>query len=663
MRRRRILGLGLVVAVPFMGTDPAATQDARVLADPIAFGGTADRDAVFSWTDPQGRVALLNLVVSTAPGQKGRLEAEFFAVRRGVRTKLGPRPERKYPRRRPALFTNHSKPIELRQNTLNLVRLRLGIAAGGSPAAADGVLRLRLPGVKVDKKRVAPILIKTKGRFPKLTAQPDKVSLGITRQWGFLSSVLCKECAWNDEQTIELHGQGAGNFVVAGRAGAEATLRGDRNGDLDVTLTPKEGKRPRVREVEVNAGDIEHVGDYSGEIRLGRASEGTEAIPVTVKVQDWFLWPFFVLLLGAALGGYLMQRYDIHRNRDLHRSALKRAVGRREEIDRLAERAGVYGADDLLGPPDRRYPGRKACDIAADRARLPALWCEIHQTAEDDEFVGLTAAVNAFIDDLERRWALVEAAAELRDALDALPRNATPEIAKLADSLLLDIRDEPPDDRADEEALTKMLRGHARVFQKVKAIFVAATLVHRPAEWVEGEIAEAAVPYSGRLLSDPEAVDDLRQDLAGLLERIVSGQTDELEDVRVVHGPRFAFAGGVGDGRGLLRDLRGGRPAVEEEQDRRTPEQIVSALRRWDLWRAVVTVLVTAVAALLPIYVGENFGTWDDYLTVFAAGFLGQAVGKVAQAVAFNWSLFPALRSYRLRPGQPKPPAGGDAAA
>jgi hypothetical protein len=63
--------------------------------------------------------------------------------------------------------------------------------------------------------------------------------------------------------------------------------------------------------------------------------------------------------------------------------------------------------------------------------------------------------------------------------------------------------------------------------------------------------------------------------------------------------------------------------------------------------------LVAAFAFLLPVYIATNFGSIDQYLAMFAAGFLGKVALDQAAPV----------RSVRLAPST-KPPArtgGGDA--
>ena len=81
-----------------------------------------------------------------------------------------------------------------------------------------------------------------------------------------------------------------------------------------------------------------------------------------------------------------------------------------------------------------------------------------------------------------------------------------------------------------------------------------------------------------------------------------------------------------------------------------TPEVTEARIRRWDWLLAMARAILTAVAYLLPGYIGKDFGSWNDYLSAFCAGLLGQAIGG---GLAINWSLFPSSRSYQAP--QPKP--------
>lgn len=66
---------------------------------------------------------------------------------------------------------------------------------------------------------------------------------------------------------------------------------------------------------------------------------------------------------------------------------------------------------------------------------------------------------------------------------------------------------------------------------------------------------------------------------------------------------------------------------------------LLRSLRFFDAFAFTASLLVAALAFLLPVYTATNFGTWDQYVGVFAAGFLSK--------VAIDQGLAP-LRSTRL---------------
>jgi hypothetical protein len=80
----------------------------------------------------------------------------------------------------------------------------------------------------------------------------------------------------------------------------------------------------------------------------------------------------------------------------------------------------------------------------------------------------------------------------------------------------------------------------------------------------------------------------------------------------------------------------------------RSPERILSAVKQWDFIIATATVLLTAIAYLLPKYASHTFGSWEDYLQVATVGFLG---ALLTGGLVLNWDLFPGLRSYEVDPG------------
>ena len=70
-------------------------------------------------------------------------------------------------------------------------------------------------------------------------------------------------------------------------------------------------------------------------------------------------------------------------------------------------------------------------------------------------------------------------------------------------------------------------------------------------------------------------------------------------------------------------------------------QRIRRSLRVWELFVFSTHAAVAAIAFLLPIWVATQFGSWDQYLGVFAAGFIGK--------VALDRTLRP-MRSTRLSP-------------
>jgi hypothetical protein len=86
-------------------------------------------------------------------------------------------------------------------------------------------------------------------------------------------------------------------------------------------------------------------------------------------------------------------------------------------------------------------------------------------------------------------------------------------------------------------------------------------------------------------------------------------------------------------------------PASQAAAPPRDTHRILSRVKWWDGVIATITVLLTAVAYLLPKYGTHTFGSWEDYLQLAAVAFLGSIV---TGGLVLNWELFPSLRSYEV---------------
>ena len=83
------------------------------------------------------------------------------------------------------------------------------------------------------------------------------------------------------------------------------------------------------------------------------------------------------------------------------------------------------------------------------------------------------------------------------------------------------------------------------------------------------------------------------------------------------------------------------RPLV----DRQTSQQIVAGIQHWDWTLGILTGALTILVYVVGIY-GDTWGGWEDWVTAFSAGIVGQAAAGLTAA----FSKLPVLQSYRIDP-------------
>nr|MDQ3823653.1 LapA family protein [Actinomycetota bacterium] len=561
---------------------------------------------------PLGREGALNLVVRNDGSTPGRVRVRFFPDARGRVVPLQEPGTRTFPRTHPVLFST-SKPLTagrfaLRPAAIRALPLLLGIANDAKAEAADGVLVIDLR----DRPAVRPAVLRIRGSIPQAAApkvpaaQPAKVVVRVTRWWPLSLR--------DDERRVH---DSPRAWVPGTPSTARALLSGDGH-EIEVKLGAANASAdtpPGLKQQPVELVGGADAGTYTGDLVL--VTGGTEKVAVEAKVRDFVLWPLLAVAIGAILGGFATTWWQLRRRNDILVAELRRA--RDEYRKALADRPPDSPLSPLDGP-------------LTDEA-VTALEKEIAAAREGEEFDALTERVRSIRNEA-RQWAEIETAVEkLLAAHEATPRRA-PDVRGDSEAVLAQTRWLPSTAEGIAE-LVRRLRRQERLARSFTSAYhlheEGAIAAYRPDAYESdtktaeclGSLAQVQVPPEIQLdraafLEELDPRDADRRTLDRFMLNLIERRTREQEA-----RPRTFEL--------LVRDI----PPSQ------TPEEIERGVRVWDKRLAALAFAGTVLTYFIAKY-DADFGSWEDYVTAFGAGFGGQAVGAAV------WSLFPALRSYAL---------------
>lgn len=617
----RCRSLLVLLVVLLAGSMAVSVVGASAKPAPTVVGDTGEHVLTFNHDNGRGRTAPLNLILKVPAGSAGKLSATFFPTgprSAGHLTHLNVANQGPYPVDRPRLFTEDGKPPKLDPG-LNFVRLTFGLATGASPDAADGLLHLRLAGLTSAK-------LQTHGQGPEATLAPSPVKIQVTGGFLFFSG------SRHESQAVTVSGPG----TPAVTRGPEATadLQGSHGADAEATL----GFEPTnslsaLGHGAVTASDWSGPGSYSGTVELDPRSADPTSIAVQLDVRDSVVWPILVVLLGAALGGFGTRAYALHRKREILRSALKAAEARYQQSPKPD---GLYRLGDDLSGQGEQFPSKKACQEADEsRGELARLYCDIHAAKSEAELTEAANRAKAIAARFARWHEFRLGLRRLKRALvDADPPADDPQqvgIASDSQAAIQACRYEPPDAAADAAiaALTsqrELLLAYTRLkrrFQSVPDWERDRLKAYEPAELYRSNRPQGELNATNtwKLLNALGAAHDA-------LRHPEAAPDNPPIPVRIQ--PRGFMAAGPVE-------------VAETGGDRRSAQQIVTSLRRFDWGIAVATALVTVVVYVVGLYT-DTYGGWMNYVAAFGAG----AFTQVAIGAAIEQ--FPLFRSYRLEP-------------
>jgi hypothetical protein len=448
----------------------------------------------------------------------------------------------------------------------------------------------------------------------------------VTR-WAGPFSVFCETvCDTGDEQTVWVTTAAPASFAAA-LSTRITHLRSDTHHDLELETKARD-KAPKSSPVRirVEAQAIGGVGAYKGSVPIQPGVPGGTTLDADVHVHDLFLWPLLAVLLAAWAGGYLVQRYEQKRRRDLIEVALDRA----ESAYPAEDPPGLYSLKQTLA--DRR---------AAIVAQVKSATSEAELKAATDE-----------VNDVAKSIATWEATRAEQQQLTELDKRPTREFSPSANedtAALIGMAAKLPDDPDD---LLARLTRHRRVLTALVELEIQWDQLDDDARGANRHLSPEAVYRADRRAAAERDDHDTERTIARIRRaqrRVVAKAFPPIGPSPAAPAPAAALGGaGQAAAAGFTLEpaegIGAGQPGTSAPPPRRTPEQIVAGLKRWDFVIAAATAVVTAVAYTIVAYTKGDFGTVWDYAAAIAAGFLGQAVYGGA---AINWNRFPRFRSYK----------------
>lgn len=555
--------------------------------------------------------------------------------------------------------------------TIGVLTLQVRLDRESQPSDLDGTVEIRALADKQRSNTVGSVQARLTGAMGTptgVTFEPQSVALKVTRGVGLTQTS-------GDTTKVRLRGPGVARLLaqygrlpepVEGQSpppAATLLLANDAGRQAVVELRDFRRIGPDLAEVKLRTQDVPAVGAYEGTIPLVPGTLDGPTLNVKVRSQLWFPIALALVLLGSLLGGLLPQVTALSGRKKALRTRLCDIAARYQEV-RGTEATAAWNLDERFGPKPW-FPEKPAQTV--NTPGIASLWSNIHFSNSAKDLEDDTAAVLA----LEERlgwWLKVEPPArELRSLqqLDLPDRGGRSwqdtQVVRDTSVLLECAHDEPENEAANTglrlrlEKQLRLQRAFAEAWRSrydLELHYSMAQVQEHQRLWNTADVDAldqrfSATPEAERSRTQGDALSaDLKRALSALgeLAAVPTGNGG----VQVPAGPP-ALPGPV-----AVKQLPA--PAAAPVAVRSDAPPAATADRphprlrvhpwRWmkgsgtDLLMTAMIPIVTVVAYMLPLYTG-TWGTWQDWLTAFAAGFLGQ--------VAIKWALMPIFQSRRLR--------------
>ena len=462
---------------------------------------------------------------------------------------------------------------------------------------------------------------------------PKKLVLAETRHWPFGQTSVEHEVqllATNPTATKNAAKNPGGSLVSGGGDSARAELK-----DLTVGAGTLAGN---LRIEGVNQGE------YVGTVTLDPLVEKAAAQEVTLKVRDGLEWPLLALVAGMLLGVGGTWLYEARRRRDVLRIALVDAASWLQFVPRPE---GLYDLQkDLVGPdPNAKiFPTRTECKGTLSLV-VPKLYCKIGHGYRPESLDDRTKEVQELLARIDRWYRAGKAVHALRAAVEKIAGEDELRVVKReSEGLLEELAVEPTGN--DAELTLAKAQAQAEVVNELAKTWVLFEASGSPPCLSPLPVYTKAGGAADRT---PEQSSALVFGLRTLQAKLPPPAPLHMLDVD------DTFVGAPGWSLGTdpsTPPIAGAQPAkppwATEDGGYFLSQRIRRSLRIWDSFIFAAQAGFAAVAYVLPIWVATQFGSWEQYLGVFVAGF----IGKVALDQTRS-----AVRSTRLAPAASGTPA------
>ena len=474
----------------------------------------------------------------------------------------------------------------------------------------------------------------------KATFDPKKLVIAETRHWpigDFSVEHEVRLLASDPAAARNEANNPGGSLVSGGGETAPAQLNDFKVGTGTLTAT--------LRVEGVNQGE------YAGTVTLNPLVEKAAAQEVTLKVRDGLEWPLIVLVLGmlAGVGGTWL--YEARRRRDVLRIAVVDAAS---WLQFVPQPSGLYDLQtELVGqdPNTKLFPTSRECRFGKPSLEVQKLYCRIQHAYIPESLDTRTKEVQNLLARIDRWYRAGQAVGALRASDKKLDDDSELALVKRESEGLLEMLSEEPTGK-DAELILAKVQAQAEVVSTLAKTWALYKAADSPKNLSPVPVYEAAGGAAERTPEQSSAlVFRLRAHQAKLPEPPSFGTLDVRE--------AFFGAPGWSLGTDQATPPKAGAEAVEppwatDDGGYLLSQRIRRSLRVWDAFVFVAHAGFAALAYVLPIWVATQFGSWEQYLGVFAGGFIGKVALDQTRGAVRSTRLAPPSSGTAADPAKPK---------
>lgn len=591
-------------------------------------------------------------------------------------------------------FAEGTAPVVEKGKTVSF-GLSFSLPADSQPSDLEGtvVIRSRPPAGRKGKRSggAASVSFQVKGEGSSLAGvsiRPSELTIQLLDERGFLGH---PDAVYAN---VQLAGPGVPSLLQHRRTlGFNLLLRSDHGDVAHATITDlAPGGEPTLATATLRIrGDLQP-GKFEGKASLSSLSPESPSLSIKVESGDLFIWPLLFVFLGTLVGGGLYLASNRSRRKALLRDQVKSILqAYQERLDRLQQASGredipIWSLASYLGHEGDWYRVKWNAIDNFDGA-VQTIWSEIHWARNDADLDQAGKKVESLCSRLVR-WmtaangvGLLQGASRLEPAETASHPWEALKVTEDTKNLLELMRQvEPPDDKA-ATALADRVGRQAHWHVVLAHLFHAYTrldhdITRKPGEYSENDkdflrqidivsLDKEGSPELSRTVEKQIELEQKVRRLTGRIQRTYQGDSADLELVPMrLEGEQkrnlalLAAEGVYGPidttmlAPNLTEVTRPGEPewryevrgtAASAHNGDRIPVAVKAVLRRDLLWS--IAIALVSSAFYLPTLYTATWGTTTDYISAFAAGFIGKAV--------ISWAALPLFQSLRGTASKP----------